>query len=254
MIRPNDSIGFGLGPAIPDAFLTALGGRDDWEDLTLGGALLLGYYTVCTHPKVSYRSGFFGPAERIMLAQGPRVELVPGGFRQFAPILRRFAPRVMTAQASPPDADGTVNLSLHLGATYEELVLAGNDPDRQLVIEVNPHLPRTCSLPPQYTNTLPLDLIDVVVEADGDPYVLRPGRPRRHRPGHRRTGRVLHRRRRHPPDRDRRRAQHRGVPTGRGGRLVLRRAQRDVHRRADGAPPGRKGHQRRPRASSTGYR
>jgi acyl-CoA hydrolase len=177
MIRPNDSIGFGLGPAIPDAFLTALGGRDDWEELTLGGALLLGYYTVCTHPKVSYRSGFFGPAERIMLAQGAQVELVPGGFRQFAPILRRFAPRVMTAQASPPDADGTVNLSLHLGATYEELVMAGNDPDRQLVIEVNPHLPRTCSLPPQYTNTLPMDLVDVVVEADGDPYVLPPVAP-----------------------------------------------------------------------------
>jgi len=177
MIRPNDSIGFGLGPAIPDAFLTALGGRDDWEELTLGGALLLGYYTVCTHPNVSYRSGFFGPSERIMLAQGARVELVPGGFRQFAPILRRFAPRVMTAQASPPDADGTVNLSLHLGATYEELVMAGNDPDRQLIIEVNPHLPRTCSLPPQYTNTLPLDLVDVVVEADGDPYVLPPVAP-----------------------------------------------------------------------------
>jgi acyl-CoA hydrolase len=177
MIRPNDSIGFGLGPAIPDAFLTALGGRDDWEELTLGGALLLGYYTVCTHPEVSYRSGFFGPAERIMLAQGAHVELVPGGFRQFAPILRRFAPRVMTAQGSPPDADGTVNLSLHLGATYEELVMAGNDPDRQLIIEVNPHLPRTCSLPPQYTNTLPLDLVDVVVEADGEPYVLPPVAP-----------------------------------------------------------------------------
>jgi acyl-CoA hydrolase len=126
---------------------------------------------------VSYRSGFFGPAERIMLAQGAHVELVPGGFRQFAPILRRFAPRVMTAQGSPPDADGTVNLSLHLGATYEELVMAGNDPDRQLIIEVNPHLPRTCSLPPQYTNTLPLDLVDVVVEADGEPYVLPPVAP-----------------------------------------------------------------------------
>jgi acyl-CoA hydrolase len=172
MIRPRDSIGFGLGPAIPDAFLTALGGRDDWEELTLGGALLLGYYTVCTHPSVSYRSGFFGPAERIMLAQGAHVELVPGGFRQFAPILRRFAPRVMTAQGAPPGADGMVNLSLHLGATYDELVMAGHDPERQLVIEVNPNLPRTCSLSPRFTNTLPLDLIDVVVEADGAPYAL----------------------------------------------------------------------------------
>ena len=177
LVRRRDTIGCGLGPANPDAFLTALGERDDWEDLIIGGALLLGYYTVLTHPNVSYRSGFFGPAERILLAQGARVELVPGGFRQFAPILRRFAPRVMTAQGAPPDEKGTVNLSLHVGATYDELVLAGRDPERLLVVEVNPNLPRTCSLPPEYTNALPLDVIDVVVEADGAPYTLPPTQP-----------------------------------------------------------------------------
>ena len=107
-----------------------------------------------------------------MLAQGANIELVPGGFRQFAPILRRFAPRVMTAQAAPPGADGTVNLCLHLGATFEELWLAGRDPDRLLVVEVNPHLPRTCSLAPEFTNTLHLDLVDVIVEADGAPFAL----------------------------------------------------------------------------------
>jgi acyl-CoA hydrolase len=176
LIRPRDSIGFGLGPANPDAFFTALGRRDDWEDLVFGGALLLGYYTVLTHPNVSYRCGFYGPAERMMLAQGSNIELVPGGFRQFAPILRRFAPRVMTAQAAPP-TDGTINLSLHLGATYEELMLAGRDPDRLLVVEVNPNLPRTCSLPPEFTNTVPLDVVDVVVEADGAPYALAQAEP-----------------------------------------------------------------------------
>ena len=40
LIRPRDSIGFGLGPANPDAFFTALGERDDWEDLQFGGAFL----------------------------------------------------------------------------------------------------------------------------------------------------------------------------------------------------------------------
>jgi acyl-CoA hydrolase len=172
MIRTRDSIGFGLGPANPDAFFTALGEREDWEDLRFGGALLLGYYTVLAQPGVSYRCGFFGPAERVLLAGGAHVELVPGGFRQFAPILRRFAPRVMTAQAAPPDLDGRVNLSLHLGATYNELAMAGRDPDRLLVIEVNPNLPRTSSLAPTFTNTLPVDIIDVLVEADGTPYAL----------------------------------------------------------------------------------
>ena len=170
-IGTTDSVGFGLGPANPDAFLTALGERDDWVDLTLGGALLLGYYPVLAHPGVNYRCGFFGPAERMMLAAGANIELVPGGFRQFAPILRRYNPRVMTVQAAPPE-DGLVNLSLHLGATYEELQLAGRDPERLLVVEVNPGLPRTCSLDPEFTNTLPLDIVDVVVEASGTPFTL----------------------------------------------------------------------------------
>jgi acyl-CoA hydrolase len=83
----------------------------------------------------------------------------------------------MTAQAAPPDADGRVNLALHLGATRDELIQAGTDPDRVLLVEVNPHLPRTRSLPPQFDNTLPMELIDVLVEADGDPYVLQDPTP-----------------------------------------------------------------------------
>ena len=178
-------------------------GRDDWEDLAFGGALLLGFYTVLLHPGVSYRSGS-SVLRAHVLVQGANIELVPG-VRQFAPILRRYAPRVMTAQAAPPDPDGAVNLSLHLGATLEELEMAGHDPDRLLVIEVNPHLPRTCSLGPEFRNTIPLDLIDVIVEADGVPRA--PGHPaRRRRPGHRRAGPGVHRRRGHPADR------HRAVP------------------------------------------
>ncbi|MDA8356768.1 MAG: 4-hydroxybutyrate CoA-transferase [Actinomycetota bacterium] len=171
LLRSRDTVGFGLGPANPDAFLTALGHRDDWEDLVLGGALLLGLYEVLAHPGVSYRSGFYGPVERYYLSQGARIEHVPGGFRQFGPILARFAPRVMTVQGAPPQ-DGSVNLSLHLGATRNELLRAGRDPERLLVVEVNPRLPRTSSLPPVYENTLPLDAIDVLVEADGEPFVL----------------------------------------------------------------------------------
>ena len=167
-----DSIGFGLGPANPDAFLTVLGSRDDWEDLVLGGALLLNFYDVLTKPGVSYRCGFFGPAERLLFSMGHRIELVPGGFRQFAPILARFAPRIMVAQAAPPGDDGNVNLSLHLGATRPELLRAGRDPDRLLIVEVNRNLPRTMSLPPRFENTIPLDVIDVLVESESAPFAL----------------------------------------------------------------------------------
>jgi acyl-CoA hydrolase len=171
LVRPRDSIGLGLGPANPDAFLTALGTRDDWEDLQIGGALLLGLYQVLGKQGVSYRCGFFGPVERLMLAQGADIELVPGGFRQFGPILSRFAPRIMAVQATPPDSEGNLSLSLHYGGTRDELLAAGRDPERLLVVEANPNLPRTSSLDP-YRNDLPLELVDVLVEADGQPFAL----------------------------------------------------------------------------------
>jgi acyl-CoA hydrolase len=172
LIRPVDSIGFGLGPANPDTFLAALGARDDWQDLQVGGALCLNYYEVFTKPGVSYRCGFFGPAERLLHDGGFRVELVPGGFRQFAPILARFAPRVMVAQGAPPDDAGNVNLSLHLGATRDELLRAGRDPERLLIFEANSNLPRTKSLAPAYDNTIPLELVDVLIETDATPFAL----------------------------------------------------------------------------------
>ena len=34
LVRPVDTIGMGLGPANPDGFLSALGARDDWDDLS----------------------------------------------------------------------------------------------------------------------------------------------------------------------------------------------------------------------------
>jgi acyl-CoA hydrolase len=172
LIRPVDRIGFGLGPGIPDGLLTALGSRTDWEDLEVGGALCLNFYEVFTRPGVSYRCGFFGPAERLHHSLGHRVDLVPGGFRQMGPIMARFAPRVMVVRAAPPDEHDRVNLSLHVGGTRDELLRAGQDPDRLLIVEVNPHLPRTNSLPPAYDNTIPLDVIDVLVESDGAPFAL----------------------------------------------------------------------------------
>ncbi len=172
LLKPSDTIGFGLGPANPDAFMTALGDRDDWEQLIVGGALFLSLYDFLTMPGVSYRCGFFGPVERVLLAQGYDVQLVPGGFRQFEPILADMAPRVMVVQGTPPDEYGMVNLSLHLGATYGELLRAGQDPDRLLIVEANRQLPRTASLPPEYANTIPVDLIDVLVPADHPPFVL----------------------------------------------------------------------------------
>jgi acyl-CoA hydrolase len=78
----------------------------------------------------------------------------------------------MVAQGAPPDGAGRVNLSLHYGATRPELLRAGADPERLLVVEINPHLPSTRSLAPEFDNTIPVESIDVLVEADGTPFAL----------------------------------------------------------------------------------
>ncbi len=171
LIRSRDSVGFGLGPANPHTLFTAFGQRESYEELVLGGALVLGLFELFTRPGVRYRSGFFGPAERFLAATDAKIELIPAGFRQFAPLLRQINPRVMVAQATPPDEEGYVSLSLHYGATKAELELAARDPERLLIVETNPTLPWTYPLA-GYDNRLHVDLIDVLVEGDQPAFEL----------------------------------------------------------------------------------
>lgn len=170
-LRPVDSLGIPLGPGQPASFLHALGGRTDWEDLEIGGALLVDLYQVFLHPGVHHLSGFFGPAERLLLASGADIQFVPADFRRFAPVLERRPPRVMATAAAPPDADGWCSLSLHAGATTGEVNRAGRDPDRVLVVEVNPKLPRTLGWE-GHRHAVHVDQVDVLVEGDRDPFVL----------------------------------------------------------------------------------
>lgn len=170
-LLPSDTLGIPLGPGQPAAFLHALAGRDDWVDLSIGGALLVDLYEIFLHPGVHHTSGFFGPAERFLIASGADIQFVPADFRRFAPVLERTRPRVMATAATPPDADGWCSLSLHAGATVGELRRAAADPERLLVVEVNPRLPRTLGTA-GYRHGVHLDQIDVLVESDREPFVL----------------------------------------------------------------------------------
>jgi len=172
LVRPRDALGVPLGPGQPVALLHALGEREDFEDLVVHSALLVDLYPLFTRPGVRLRSGFFGPAERFLADAGHAVEFVPADFRRFSIVAQRAHPRVVASAATPPDADGFLNLSLHAGATVGELHRAGRDPDRLLIIEANARLPRTCGLPPDAPHTIHVDEVDVVVEVDRDPFEL----------------------------------------------------------------------------------
>lgn len=172
LVRPVDRIAMPLGPGLPMALLAALGRRDDWQDLTLFGALLTGLSPLFAKRGVHYRSGFFGPAERALRAAGHDVQFVPGDFRRFAKMARDFEARIVAVAGSPPDAQGRVSFSLHAGASLEEVRAASADPARLLVVETSPWFPRTLGLPPEHPHSIALDEIDVWVESDVKPVEL----------------------------------------------------------------------------------
>ncbi len=172
LLRPSDTLAVPLGPGQPTGFLSALGERDDWIDLQVFSALLVSLPALFTRKGVTLLSGFYGPVERGLAAAGYDVRFVAADFRRFALLARRMAPRVMATLATPPDADGRLSLSLHAGATVDELHRAGRDPERLLVVETSPHLPRTRGILPDHPHWLTLDEIDVWIEGDGHPPAL----------------------------------------------------------------------------------
>jgi len=171
-VRAHDEVALPLGPGQPPALLDALSERDDFEDLTVFCALLVGLYPLFTKPGVKLLSGFFGPVERGLASAGADVEFVPADFRRFTHIGDEMKPRVMATAATPPDEEGYLSLSLHAGATVDQLHACGRDPDRLLIVEANAELPRTLGLPPDHRHALHVDEVDVLIEESRAPFSL----------------------------------------------------------------------------------
>jgi acyl-CoA hydrolase len=178
LVRPRDAIGFGIITGTPTALFRALGERSDWEDLTFCGGLSLGSPEVFLHPNVHYRVNFFGGNERALMVRGADVQHVPSFFRHFGLLIQQLNPRVMMAPVSMPDEHGRVSLSLYNGATLDELIRAGRDPERLLIVEASPHFPRTHALV-GHENTLDMHDIDVITFTDEQPTIFanEPGAP-----------------------------------------------------------------------------
>ncbi|MFT4050110.1 MAG: acetyl-CoA hydrolase/transferase C-terminal domain-containing protein [Solirubrobacterales bacterium] len=168
LIEPVDQLASGLGPAWPPQLMALLGERDDWQELTVDGALLTAGTQLFSRDGTRYRSGFYGPLERYFASSGGNVEYVPADFRRFGPLLAEISPRVMCTAAAPPDADGYCSLSLHAGGTIPQMRAAGADPDRLLIVEVNEQFPRTFGLG-EHAHRLHVDEIDVLIRGEAAP-------------------------------------------------------------------------------------
>ena len=176
-LQTEDALGIPLATGQPAGFIEALSTRDDWTNLRISGGLLTSWSEAFKHPNVHFLSGFFGPMERALRDAGANLSFAPADFRRFTPLLEAMAPRVMGTMASPPDAEGWCSLSLHSGATSRELVRAGEDPDRLLVVEASEAYPRTHGMPPDYRHAIHIDTIDVLIESDKVPLELPDAEP-----------------------------------------------------------------------------
>jgi acyl-CoA hydrolase len=172
-LAPDDTLGIPLGTGQPPAFMAALGERDDWTGLRIYSALLLAWSEAYKHPHVHILSGFFGPVERALREQDANISFAPADFRRFEPLLEQQCPRVMATVATTPDADGWCSLSLHAGGTAKELLRAGADPARLLVVEASSRFPRTRGVA-EHRHALHVDQIDILVESDAEPFALPP--------------------------------------------------------------------------------
>lgn len=172
MLRADDTLAVPLGPGQPIGLLQALAERQDWNDLTVFAGLLCQVFPIFARPGVHLRSAFFGPAERALRDAGHDVAFLPGDFRRFGLFAQRMSPRVMATAAAPPDADGRMSLSLHAGATVDEIFRCSRDRDRLLMVETTPRLPRTLGLPPAHPHAIHVDQVDVLVEGEWQPTAL----------------------------------------------------------------------------------
>ncbi|MEY3805450.1 MAG: hypothetical protein RIR69_262 [Actinomycetota bacterium] len=176
LIRPSDTLAVPLGPGVPGGFMHALETRDDFVELQVFGALMPDLYAVLMKNGVHYRSGFFGPAERFLRDAGASIDYVPADFRRFEPILESYAPRVLATAAAPP-VDGWVSLSVHAGATVDEIQRVIADPERVLIVEVSEAFPRTFGVSPEYEHRIHVDNIDALVVTDREPLNLADAQP-----------------------------------------------------------------------------
>jgi acyl-CoA hydrolase len=172
LLHTTDTIGLPLGPGQPPTLIHALGDRTDWVALEVLSAILVDFYELPNRPGVRTLSTFFGPAERLYRDAGADIHYIPADYRRYTRIFEERRPRVMATMAAPPDSDGYLSLSLHAGATVDELHHAGADPDRMLMVEVSEAFPRTVGLGEQHPHRLHLDEVDVLIRTERVPVVF----------------------------------------------------------------------------------
>ncbi|MBX7148001.1 4-hydroxybutyrate CoA-transferase [bacterium] len=141
LFKPTDTLAVPLASGQPLALLEALAERSDWEHLEIFCGLLLNPHPILLNPKVFIKSGFYGPIERLMNAQGMHMEYIPLSFTGIEDYAIKTKPRVVAAVLSQPDSEGFCTFGTHGAAVYRPFIEALDDPKRIAIAEINATMP-----------------------------------------------------------------------------------------------------------------
>jgi acyl-CoA hydrolase len=172
LVRAEDTLAVPIVTGQPATFLRALGERDDYRNLAIFGGLLIEPYSVLKRPGVRLASGFFGPLERLMKADGANVEYLPADFLGWERYARLAKPRVIASALAPMDERGFLSFGLHAGASFEAFRAAARDPERVAIGEIVRDMPRVFGLGRYGGHRIHISELDCVIESDRGAFVL----------------------------------------------------------------------------------
>ncbi len=152
----------------PRGLMRQMGERHDWADVTYAGALTFEPYRFMAHPGVQLWSPYYSPVDRaIAHTMGKTVALIPKNYGQLEGLGKQ--PGLLDYvghAATPPDADGWLNLGVNCDLMQPFLDHFGQmrPNGARLIVEINSHMPWVCGDEASGGNRVHLSQVDFVYE------------------------------------------------------------------------------------------
>jgi acyl-CoA hydrolase len=168
-LRPGNSLTLGTWMGQPHGLLRALDrlGRGI-DPLYVFASPASGYGEFLKQPNVRCLSTFLGPYERAARRERQNVSYTPAQYTHAATSVRaNRPPDYVIIRTAPMDDRGAFNLSLSSSWAHDAVHwYARNAPSTQVVVEVNPNMPRVFGLERFGNNEVPIDLVSLIIEDD----------------------------------------------------------------------------------------
>jgi acyl-CoA hydrolase len=167
--RPGDVISLGTWMGQPHGLtrrLGQLGPEIDPLHVAVSPASAHGEFL--SLPQVRCHSTFLGPHERAARRARQNVSFTPLQYTDaFKSVRTNRPPNYVIVRTAPMDDRGCFNLSLAASWHLDGIQwYRAHAPATQIVVEVNPHMPRVCGLPDLGNNEVAITDVHLVVEDD----------------------------------------------------------------------------------------